>query len=139
MAKNTGRPTQKEFEARIARYGKRAHLKRFTDASEVRGKTGAAGFYEAQPSDYFLTFDGTMRYLEVKSSQDATAWRFSQMEKSQVSHAEMITSAGGRYDIVVQRLPDGTWFHFPYSLVKTVREQGRSSIPWSMLPTLKDF
>jgi hypothetical protein len=133
MSKNTGKPTEKEFEDRFARLGKAAFLYRFVDAAEVRGRTGKIGFTRDAPADYLITQEGVTSYAEVKSTSDPTAFRFSLLRQTQSATAAMVRIAGGLYDIYAHHIPTGTWYKFPYSLVQAVKDAGSGSIPWKKL------
>ncbi|SEC46202.1 hypothetical protein SAMN05443249_2746 [Beijerinckia sp. 28-YEA-48] len=117
--------------------GKDAHLHRFPDAAHVRGKTGAAGFYEEQPADYLLTTrrNGT-RYIEVKSTIDERKFPFSLIKPSQRTAARMILPAGGRYEIFVHSLSLNRWFVLPFQGLESREALKLFSIPWSEMREL---
>lgn len=133
MSKNTGKPSEEDFEDRWARLGKAAHVHRFVDAAEVRGRTGKTGFTRKAPADYLLTHNGRTTYAEVKSTQDDKAFRFSLLRAGQSAAAAMVIAAGGTYEVFVHRLLTNEWFRFPYSLVAETKAAGKASIPWSAL------
>lgn len=136
MAKNKGSQAEDDFDAIITRMGKRAYLHWLVDAAEIKGRTGRMGLVRAMPSDAVLTIDGITEYAEVKSSEDATAFRFSLLRTKQSAAAKMILSAGGTYSIFVRSWKRNRWFKVPYSLVNAVKDGGKSSIPWT---DLEDF
>jgi hypothetical protein len=72
MAKNSGKPSESDFEDILSRLGKRAYCYRIVDAAEVRGRTGRIGFIRPAPSDYIVTIDGQTSYSEVKSTTDTS-------------------------------------------------------------------
>ncbi len=131
MVKNTGQKAQDDFQAMVAALGKDGFLHRFDDAAAIRGKTGSIGYTAAQPSDYMLTTrrNGT-RYVEVKSSHDKTAFRFSQLEKGQRLAGKQQLAAGGRYDIYVLSMIRDQWFFMPFQDVLSREASNQKSIPW---------
>jgi penicillin-binding protein-related factor A (putative recombinase) len=114
--KNTGTPSQDEFEARIALLGKKAYLHKITDTKEVRGLTKTKAWTKAQPSDYILTVNGAMHYAEVKSTTDPLCFRKSNITTDQLAAARQQLAAGGQYWFYIHRLLDGAWFKVPASL-----------------------
>jgi len=133
MAKNTGKPSEMAFERRIRALGKSAWFFRFMDAAEVVGRTGKGGFIRPQPSDYMLVIRGITIFAEVKSTTSATSFAFSLLRPTQSAMAEMIEVAGGIYKIFVHRLDTDQWYNIPYSLVRSTKAAGRSSLPWAQL------
>lgn len=137
MAKNTGKPTERAFEAALKRLGKRAFYCRLVDAAEIYGRVGkTSDIIRPQPSDYIVTIDGKTSYNEVKSTQDARAFRFSLLRKQQAGAAERIVAAGGEYIVFVHHLPTDTWYRVPFTVIQAVQAGGSASIPWA---EMKDY
>ena len=135
--KNTGKPSEKLFEAFLDRLGKRACYFRLVDASEITGRTGkVAVSARAQPSDYMVTMDGETFYAEVKSTVSKTSFPFSMIKPAQFAAGTRVTAAGGIYKIFIHRLDTDTWYVIPF---RRVLETKRSSIPWSELENDKCF
>jgi penicillin-binding protein-related factor A (putative recombinase) len=134
MERNTGKPSEEEFESIITRYGKRAFLERLADAAEIKARTGRIGKVRAQVSDYILVLDGKTEWAEVKSTQDPTAFRFSLLKTKQKAKAAMITTAGGSYVVYIQRLPHGDWYRVPYHCIHT---HTKASMTWESIRTFK--
>jgi penicillin-binding protein-related factor A (putative recombinase) len=109
--KNTGKAAQKEFEAYVATKGKSAYLVRFDDASDIRGKTGVAGYAKKQPADYLIMADGLTALLEVKSTENPTRFPFSMLEEGQMLALRKTEAAGGNYFIFIKSIALNIW-HF---------------------------
>lgn len=129
MAKNTGKPSEQEFERIWNTLGKRAWVHRLVDAAEVRGRTGKAGFTRSAPSDYIVAHKG-VHFAEVKSTQDPTAFRFSLLRTIPSAMAVMILAAGGDYLVYIHRLPTNEWFCIPYQMI---RDCPTRSLTWKEL------
>jgi penicillin-binding protein-related factor A (putative recombinase) len=135
--KNTGKPSQKAFEAKVARLGKSAFLHRLPDAAEVRGQTGVAGFARKQPADYVLSWGNETSYVDVKSTHDPVAFRFSLLSKSQANFAKRIIDAGGLFEIAVHHLPKGQWYlidlrKIDLDVVKSIKWQDMVEHLWML-------
>lgn len=129
--KNTGKPTESDFERVLTRLGKRAYFKRLVDAAEVYARVGRRGFTTSQPSDYIVTLDGQTFFAEVKSTVDPVSLKPSLLKSGQIAHARQIVAAGGSYLIFVQALSTKEWFCFPFNAFPT------SSTPWKELSKFK--
>ncbi|RWM90038.1 MAG: hypothetical protein EOR84_22780 [Mesorhizobium sp.] len=129
MAKNTGKPSEQEFESIWNKLGKSAWVWRVVDAAEVRGRTGKIGFTRSAPSDYIVAHNG-VHFAEVKSTQDDTAFRFSLLRKIPSAMAIMILAAGGDYFVYIHRLPTNEWFRVPYAMI---RDTEKRSLTWQEL------
>ncbi len=131
MAKNTGKPTERLFEASIDALGKRGYYYRIKDAAAIRGLTGKTGMADATPSDYICVVKGKMFFGEVKSTQHERLFEFSLLKKGQNSHGLRIIAAGGQYLVIVHRILTDEWYIIPRSVIKdheaTTKER---SIPW---------
>lgn len=133
MATNTGKSAEKEFEARIASFGKRAYLHRFDDASSFFALAGKAGNVASQPSDYLLILDGRSEFCEVKSTANPTSFPFSMLRPTQLGRARQITAAGGTYTIYVKSISSGGWFVVPFNDLAVMQKAGKSSAKWAEL------
>jgi penicillin-binding protein-related factor A (putative recombinase) len=133
MAKNSGKPSESDFEDILSRLGKRAYCYRIVDAAEVRGRTGRIGFIRPAPSDYIVTIDGQTSYSEVKSTTDTSAFRFSLLRTKQSAAAVQIVAAGGDYFVYVHSLVQNRWYRIPYQTILGVKATGKASINWSDL------
>lgn len=129
MAKNTGKPSENEFEKIWKQLGKRAWLWRIPDAAEVKGRTGNTGWDRSAPSDYIVAHNG-VHFAEVKSTSDPTAFRFSLLRIKPSAMASMILAAGGDYHVYIHRIPTNQWFHIPYQMV---RDCPNRSLTWKEL------
>ncbi|MBN7759812.1 hypothetical protein JYP52_01570 [Nitratireductor aquibiodomus] len=132
MTKNTGKPSEQEFERIWDRLGKSAWYWRVVDAAEVRGRTGKSGFTRSAPSDYVVAHDG-IHFAEVKSTQDDTAFRFSLLRTKPSAMAKMIVTAGGDYFVYIHRMKTGEWFKVPFSVIDN---HPKRSLTW---PELKEY
>ncbi len=131
--KNTGKPTEKAFEAAVLALGKGGYFYRIKDAAAIHGLTGKVGHVDETPSDYIVTAAGVTFYAELKSTQHETSFPFSLLKRGQTAHSTRILAAGGEYWVFVQRLPSEEWFRIPMRLIQQVRAAGKSSIPWKDL------
>ncbi|TIW54179.1 MAG: hypothetical protein E5V54_22675 [Mesorhizobium sp.] len=129
MAKNTGKPSEQEFEKAWLKLGKRAWVWRVPDAAEVKGRTGNIGTTRPAPSDYVIVHNGA-HFAEVKSTQDDTAFRFSLLRTKPSAMAVMILAAGGDYLVYIHRIPTDEWFCIPYSMI---RDHSARSLTWKEL------
>lgn len=133
MAKNTGKPSEEAFEEHLDRMGKRSYYYRCVDAAEVRGRTGKIGFTRPAPSDYVVTHNGVTFYAEVKSTQHPTAFQFSLLRTVQSGIAKQVLAAGGGYWVFLHHLPTNIWYRIPYQFIQSVKDLGKSSVPWANL------
>lgn len=131
--KNTGRPSEKAFEAYFKGKGKDAFIHRFVDAAEIRGRTGVVGQARAQPSDYIIVVEGRTIFAEVKSTTHKTAFAFSLLRKVQTASAIQIMAADGTYHVFIHSLAKSQWYSMPYSVVIDAQIAGKSSIKWEDL------
>lgn len=134
MKKNTGKPSERIFEAVWTALGKRAFFYRIADAAEIQGRTGLMGTVRPTPSDYIVTFDGTTSYSEVKSTSNPTSFPFSLLKKGQNAAAKQVLSAGGEYYVYAHSLILNQWFKIPYELIE---KSTKSSIKWTDLEEYK--
>lgn len=137
MAKNTGKSSEQKWEDHFTALGKSAYFYRVVDAAEVRGRTGKIGFIRPAPSDYVLVHQGRMSFAEVKSTQNKTSFPFSILRTVQSAIAKMVLAAGGSYDVYVHQMIGDQWFKIPYEVIQSVKDSGKSSIPWVQLQDFK--
>jgi hypothetical protein len=129
--KNTGKPSEQEFEERLLlRYGKRCFIYRITDQAHSVGKAGkVSGIKEdARPSDFIVTIEGTTFYAEVKSTHEP---RFAKDMLTIVQKATLKQQivAGGRYDVYVHDMVGDKWYIV--SGAEFLAEPDRKSWKWS--------
>jgi penicillin-binding protein-related factor A (putative recombinase) len=122
-----------DFEDALDALGKSAYYHRLTDASDIKGLTGQVSNQACQPSDYIVVVRGVTYFAEVKSTSDATAFRFSLLRPSQSAHALRITRAGGQHTVWVKHVPSARWFKVPYTQIEATKAAGKMSIPWKEL------
>jgi penicillin-binding protein-related factor A (putative recombinase) len=132
-AKNTGKPSEQDFETHWQRLGKAAFCFRFADAAEVTGLAGKIVGLRAQPSDFIVVHEGVTSFCEVKSTGSETSFPFSMLKTTQGAFAKFTVTAKGSYLVYIHSLHLGRWFKIPYELVLTTREAGKASIPWKDL------
>jgi len=131
MAKNTGKPTERLFEASIDALGKRGYYYRIKDAAAIRGLTGKTGMADATPSDYICVVKGKMFFGEVKSTQHERLFEFSLLKKGQNAHGLRIIAAGGQYLVIVHRMLTDEWYIIPRSVIKDHEEKTKQrSMSW---------
>jgi hypothetical protein len=131
--RNTGKPSETNFLKFWKRYGKKAHVFRFTDASEATGLNRRVTVIKAQPSDWLITCNGRTWYAETKSTTDTKKFSFSLLRKTQSAFAKMILAAGGEYIVYVHRLATDQWYAVPYAQIDFLREAGKGSMSWDDL------
>jgi penicillin-binding protein-related factor A (putative recombinase) len=115
------------------------NLYRFEDFGDVNfrsgrntrlgGKVGVA----ERPSDYLLTEDGQMYYVEVKSCSNSTSFPFKNVAGSQWRAAMKQVAAGGRYDFTIYSVENNQWFRVPAQVLLETREQGRKSLAYKTI------
>lgn len=133
MTRNTGKPSETEFQNHWRRLGKRAFCFRLADAAEISGRAGKVVAARAQPSDYIVTFDGVTTFAEVKSTIDPLKFPFSLLKPAQIAFATFTVAAKGEYPVYVHSLHLGRWFRVPYQLILETRAAGKASLPWTAL------
>ena len=127
-----------DFQDYWKQFGKKAHVFRFTDSSEVHGMNkGRKGVnVKAQPSDFLVTYNDCTFYAEVKSSKNKTSFPFGNIRATQMSHAIRVYSAGGRYDFYLKNLNTGQWYVVPAKIIHEISKT-KSSVKWSELGEYK--
>jgi penicillin-binding protein-related factor A (putative recombinase) len=121
---------EREFEASLDALGKSAYWHRLTDAADIKGLTGRVSNAANQPSDYIVVVSGNTYFAEIKSTHDATAFRFSLLRPTQSAHALRITRAGGHHIVWCKHVPSGRWYKIPYQQIEQAKGEGTKSIPW---------
>ena len=127
---NTGKPSEKLFEERIASMGKNAVAFRLIDAAYVKALTGKAANVPAQPADYIVTIKGRTMYAEVKSTVDPTTFKLSILKPHQRGMALRITAAGGEHVVFVHSLAHDRWYAVPFKDVQTMRWEDMEKFTW---------
>jgi penicillin-binding protein-related factor A (putative recombinase) len=125
--------SEKKFEELFGPYGKRALLHKLTDTGEVNGgraKSAPIIKVKSQPSDYVVTFDGTMFYAEIKSSESTTSFPFGNIRDCQMVASKRQLAAGGQYFFFILRTKVGTWFRVPANVI---HNWPRQSMTWAEL------
>ena len=79
-----------------------------------------------QPSDYLLTFAGQTLFAEVKSTDNPTGFRLTQIAPHQLGSAQRVIAAGGRYDFFIRS--KDRWFRVPASVFL---QWPRRSLSWA--------
>ena len=134
MPKNTGKPTEKDFEAILNSFGKFACYHRLVDASEIKGRTGqVAVSARTAPADYIVTFNQETFLAEVKSTWNDHSFPFSLIKPSQWSAGVRTITAGGLYKVYVKNLNTNEWFVIPFQKILAIKQQNKSSIKWNDL------
>lgn len=129
--RNTGKPSEADFEALFSQYGKLAHIERLVDSSEVHGRNkGKSLNVRKAIADYIVTLKGDTFYAEVKSTSEKTSFRFSMISIHQKAKAAMVTLAGGVYLIFATNLNTGKWYAIPYQVI---RNNPKQSMKWDEL------
>lgn len=113
----TWKHSEKAFEAAFDKYGKAAFVCRLPDTAQVKRLAGPKAFIPPQPSDYILTLNGEMMYAEVKSTKDADAFHFSNIQKGQMAASRRQVAAGGVYLFFIHSLARAQWFCVPAELI----------------------
>lgn len=142
MAKrNDGSYSEKEFERimeqRMKDAPKRLFVHRMTDTKSIKQIAGQKSFAKAAPSDYLVTLDGVMFYAEVKSTSEATSFKFSCFTPSQNLAMVKQVAAGGEYNVYVHHLPTDTWYEIPAYNIVVWKQNGFKSIKWDELEVFK--
>lgn len=130
-----GKPEEREIEAFFALMGKTADLYRFEDYAEAnfKGTGRTRKIVSAKPSDYLLTWNGQMCYLEVKACADPKRFPLSNIRKDQWHRAKRCTMAGGHYEFWVKSSVHVRWYGIPAEKLLKARAEGKASVTWEDL------
>jgi penicillin-binding protein-related factor A (putative recombinase) len=109
-------------------------IERFWDAADLRGRNGGRHVGDfPKPSDFLVTEDGLIHYAEVKSTQNAKRFPFSNIEKGQRSSALKQVSVGGAYWFYIFTFGLGEWFLMPATQYAKALHSGAASIQFAEL------
>jgi penicillin-binding protein-related factor A (putative recombinase) len=112
--------------------GKESFCFQFHDTRAAMGSTGSKRvFTSPHPSDFLVTHKGDMHYAEVKSSENAVSFPFSNVKPSQWSAARQQVAAGGKYFFYLFSQRNDSWYKIPGSYLVLMFEAGRKSVKWS--------
>lgn len=127
---------EKAFEAFYGNHRKDCNLYRFEDFGDVNFRSGRntrlagkVGVTE-RPSDYLLTVQGQMAYVEVKSCANKTSFPFSNIRGSQWRSALKQTKAGGEYLFMIYSSEHNQWFRVPASVLIETKDNGKQSLAY---------
>lgn len=134
--RNTGKPSEDEFERRFALKGKAACLFRFHDASDLYGRNRKIMNVPSQPADYLLFDKGQGQLAEVKSTIDPLRFNLNLISMDQWSAAVRVTAAKGLYNFYIHALALPQWFCVPAAVISSFKKAKRASILW---PELTDY
>jgi len=137
MRRNDGSGSEAIFEDRMALGGKTVFVYSLVDTKQIKGAMGPKGFAKAGPSDYIVTENGNMYYAEVKSSNNATSFSFSNFTPSQNAAMVRQCAAKGQYWIFIHNLITDVWYRVPASEILMVKLTKKSSIKWSEMEEYK--
>lgn len=129
--KNSGKSSEKTFEASFGAMGKRAFLHRVEDASDLHGRNKKLVLTTKKPSDYVVTENGEMYYAEVKSSESKTSFPFSAISTNQWASARRQVAAGGKFFFFVHNVITNQWFKLPATHLLSITD--RKSVRWDTL------
>lgn len=134
--KNTGKPSEDEWQQILRRFGKRVFIHRNTDAADVRGRSSSQvkATVPSQPSDFVVVIDGDCHFAEVKSTIDQRSFKRSSIRTTQLAAARMILAAGGSYIVYVHRLATGDWYKIP---IAAILADSRATFKWAELQPYK--
>lgn len=132
--KNTGKPSEKEFQNIIASLGKRGYTHRFPDASDAFGRNKKLMNIARQPGDFFVVENGEVYLADVKSCSNSSSFPFSLISKTQMAASRMITAAGGKYYFMVHNLKTNTWYKIASDIIHNCSKR---SLKWSELEPYK--
>lgn len=131
--RNDGKEAEKAF-LDIMKSRDGVVIERFYDQADLRGLNGgrAVGDFP-KASDFLVTEDGNICYIEVKSVQSSTSFPFSNLERAQKSAALRQAAAGGCYCIRIFSYGLGEWFTLTAAHLKRLLDAGRASVKFSEL------
>jgi penicillin-binding protein-related factor A (putative recombinase) len=136
IMKNSGKSYEKMFVDHLQKSRGVTHfLHRFTDASDIKGRTGLVTKQPKQPSDFISVIDGVTAFTEVKSTQNPSRFSFSLLSPHQHARASQIQRAGGTYIVFVFAIEHSVWFRVPYSIIQ--QHHDVASLPWLQLEHLQ--
>lgn len=136
MSTNNGKAAEKAFEAYWLGTG---HVERLRDKQDLvalnNGLKGLADF--SKPSDFLVSSpDHEMHYAEVKSTQHAERFAFSNIRPAQSSAALREAIRGrGAYIFYIFSYQHGQWFVMPAQQYRDLTDDGRRSVKFEELKT----
>lgn len=103
---------QAEFETFFP--GKDSFVYQFEDTREAMGIAQSRRvFTKGRPSDYLITHLGVTFFAEVKSTQDATSFQLTRIQRAQWNCCRQVITANGIYLFFIRRESDQQWFRIP--------------------------
>ena len=116
--------------------GKESFCYKITDTAEVnRGSKGKKVIAKAVPSDFIVTINGSMFYLEVKYCSDEKSFNFSNFTKTELVYLKKQTAAHGIYFVYVYSSHLKKWFATTGTRIINLMDEGKRSVKFKeMLP-----
>lgn len=137
MTRNTGKPSEAEFEARYKKRGKKVWLYRFRDAADLFAMNrGRKIKMPPLPADYLIVDNGRVFLAEVKSTRDLKSFRLSMISDDQWAAAVKTIAAGGDYIVHVHHLITNLWYRIPFPFLQITRDAGMRSVKFSELNSM---
>lgn len=108
--RNDGSVSQKIFETKMGLRPK-TYVWRSRDKKDLMGlNRGRKVGTFPQPSDYTVGTQGTLMFVEVKSTSNKTRFDYSQIEPGQRQAATISASIGTPYWFLIHSLVDDRWY-----------------------------
>lgn len=107
MSRNSGKPSEREFEYRI-----KGRLIRIWDSADLAGLNGRVVADFGKPSDFLVVTAAGVTFAEVKSSQSKSSFTYANIEKGQRSTAALCAASGcgTTYNFYLHALALERWF-----------------------------
>lgn len=132
MAKPNWKGAEEEFVSFFPK--KTQYVFQFHDSRAAMGAMQSKRvFTTSHPSDFIVTDEGVTFYAEVKSSEDAVSFPFSNIKKSQWTAAIRMAAAKGLYYFFIRHDPVGIWYKIPAQVFIDQYNTGAKSMKWSLL------
>ncbi len=136
MAPNNGKLAENWFEQHWHTKRKSVMLYQFEDFYQTVFKKGGKASGKSskpQPADYLLTEGGSMGFAEVKSSQNKTAFPFSDVRSIQWRMARKQLAANGIYDFYLLNINTLIWYKVPAKILIATKDMGVKSLNWKKI------
>ena len=134
MAKNNGKPSEREFLSIWASLPF-TYAHRVTDAADLHGINGRPVGDFPKPSDFIILEPDGIHFAEVKSTVSQTSFSYDQLERGQKSTAAQCARCKTplSYRIYVHAIALGKWFIITADEFVSDTKSGIKSRKWESL------
>lgn len=139
MPRNDGSKSEQIFDGYIEGFGKDGQSVPFFDKKYLTGLNNKRSLVVPnQPSDRVVVRLGVTFFAEVKSSQNATSFPFSNVKGTQWGWAKRLTRAGSDYRFFLHNIVTDQWYEVPAQHLLKIRAEGRQSVKWILIEEFKN-